>query len=248
MTRVLVQATWDDAPHLTKEQKESLWSSIPIHERDARTKGLPVLGAGRIYPISEESLLVKPFEFPRWWPRAYALDVGWNRTAALWGAWDRDGDTVYLFSEYYAGHQHPAVHASGIKARGEWLTGAIDPAAVGANQRDGMVLANEYRELGLNLVLADNKVNGPEGGIFACEQRMARGGIKVFNTLRNWLAEFRIYRRDEHGKIVKENDHLMDCMRYLIMTGMRFASIEPEELEEMEQRISAYGRNDATGY
>jgi hypothetical protein len=32
--------------------------------------------------------------------------------------------------------------------------------------------------------------------------------------LQNWLSEFRIYRRDEKGKIVKQNDHLMDATRY----------------------------------
>lgn len=245
MSRALVQATWDDAPHLTGDQKGQLWDSIPLHERDARAKGIPSLGSGRIYPISEEIILCEPFEFPRWWPRAYALDVGWNRTAALWGSWDRDSDTVYLYSEYYAGQQPPAVHASAIKARGEWMTGAIDPASAGSNQKDGTKLADEYRALGLHLVYADNAV---EAGIFACHQRMVRGGLKVFTTCRNWLSEFRIYRRDESGKIVKENDHLMDDTRYLIMTGMRHAATEPGEIEE-EERISLHrGRDERTGY
>lgn len=245
MSRTLVQATWDDVPHLTTEQKDGLWDSIPVHERDARAKGIPSLGSGRIYPISEDTLLIDPFEFPRYWPRAYAMDVGWNRTAAVWGAWDRDSDTVYLYSEYYAAQQPPAVHAAGIKSRGEWMVGAIDPASSGSNQKDGTKLADEYRTLGLNLVMADNTV---EAGIFACHQRMSRGGLKVFSTLRNWLAEFRIYRRDENGKVVKENDHLMDTTRYLIMTGMRHAAIEPEEQELLEYQMAQHGRNERTGY
>lgn len=243
--RALVQATWDDVPHLTTEAKQQQWDSAMPHERDARAKGIPSLGSGRIYPIEESAVLVEPFEFPRWWPRAYALDVGWNRTAALWGAHDRDSDVVYIYSEYYAGQQPPAVHASAIAVRGQWMVGAVDPSSAGANQKDGTTLANEYRALGLSLVMADNTV---EGGIFACHQRMSRGGLKVFSTLRNWLAEFRIYRRDENGKIVKENDHLMDAMRYLVMTGMRHASIEPDEQEEHERQTEARGRNPVTGY
>ena len=54
---------------------------------------------------------------------------------------------------------------------------------------------------------------------------MSRSGLPGLTTCRNWRAEFRIYRRNEKGLIVDENDHLMDCTRYLIMTGMRNAMI-----------------------
>jgi hypothetical protein len=245
VSRFVVQASWDDVPHLTDKAKEQLWEAIPPHQRDARTKGIPVLGAGQIYPISEADLLVEPFEFPRWWPRAYGLDVGWNRTAAVWGAWDRESDTVYLYSEHYQGQMPPAVHASAIAARGSWIGGAIDPASAGATQNDGSRLMEEYRGLGLDLIPADNAV---EAGLFACYQRMSRGGLKVFSTLRNWLAEFRIYRRDEKGKVVKENDHLMDAMRYLIMTGMTVARIEPDVIEEMDRHMQQRERSALTGY
>lgn len=245
MSRATVQASWSDVPHLTDEQKESLWASIPPHEREARAKGIPVLGVGKVYPVDEQIILCEPFEFPRYWPRAYALDVGWNRTAAVWGAWDRDSDIVYLWSEYYAGQQPPAVHAAGIAARGTWMPGAIDPASAGASQKDGSRLINEYRALGLQLIEADNTV---EAGVFACYQRMSRGGLRVFSTLRNWLAEFRIYRRDENGKIVKENDHLMDATRYLIMSGMAVAAVEPDELDAQDREVRSYGRSPHTGY
>jgi hypothetical protein len=36
-----------------------------------------------------------------------------------------------------------------------------------------------------------------------------------------------MYRRDEKGRIVKENDHLMDCMRYLVRSGIRVACVQP---------------------
>jgi hypothetical protein len=246
MSRVLIQATWDDSPHLSGEQKESLWSSIPPHERDARTKGVPSLGSGRIYPIAEEDIAVDPFNIPAYWPRAYGFDADWNNTAAMFGAWDRDSDIVYFYSEHFQRQQAPAVHASAILARGEWLTGAMDPSTHGKiNSTDGKRLSDEYRKLNLRLVDADNAV---EAGIFACYQRMTRGGLKVFRTCGNWFKEFRIYRRDENGKVVKENDHLMDAGRYLIMTGMRYAAIDPGELDEMEREAMPSGRDKNAGY
>lgn len=211
--------------------------------RDARSKGIPVLGAGAIYPVPEDVVLCDPIEIPDYWPRAYGLDVGWNRTAAVWGAWDRDSDIVYLYSEHYMGQAAPAVHASSIKSRGDWIWGAIDPASAGSGQVDGRKLREEYSKQGLNLIDADNAV---EAGIHACYQRFVSGRLKVFRTLRNWTSEFRIYRRNEDGKIIKELDHLMDATRYLIMSGMRMAKYQPDYDDD-----EAYDRkrvNNSTGY
>lgn len=230
-------------PHLSQQQKDELLDAFPLHEREARAKGVPMLGAGRIYPIDEKELIVKPFEIPHYWPMAYGLDVGWKITSAHWAAWDRDNDIVYICREHYLGQQPPQVHADAIKQRGEWIWGAIDPASAGANQKDGSTLINEYRMLGLNLVEADNTV---EAGIMACYRRMASGRLKVFATCANWIREFRIYRRDENGKVVKENDHAMDDTRYLIMTGMKYATTAP--LDEDDEPFRNEGRSDVTGY
>lgn len=224
MARFCVQATWDHVPHLSQEQKDRLWASIPPYQRDARAKGIPALGAGAIYPVPESDVTCDPFEIPKHWPRVYALDVGWNRTAALWGAWDRDNDIVYLTSEYYRGQAEPSIHATAIKARGDWIPGVIDPASRGRSQRDGEQLLNDYMQLGLNLETA---VNTREAGIYAVWERLSTGRLKAFKSLQSWLAEYRIYRRDEKGRIVKVNDHLMDDMRYLIMSGLDRAITEP---------------------
>ena len=244
--RYCTQITWNDAPHLTETQKAELFGSIPPHQRDARTKGIPIMGAGVIYPLPEDLVTIDAFEMPRWWPRAYGFDADWNHTAGVWGAWDRESDTVYIYSVYYAGQQPPAVHADAIRRRGQWMVGAMDPSTHGKiNQTDGRRLTEEYRDLGLNLVPADNAV---EAGIFACYQRMASGRLKVFKTCAAWFSEFRIYRRDEHGKVVKERDHLMDATRYLVMTGMGHSSIEPSEIDEIERQIADHGRSELTGY
>jgi hypothetical protein len=237
-----VGITWDDVPHITPEDRARLWDSIPPHQRDARSKGLPQLGSGVIYPVSEDVYLVDPFAIPKHWPRAFALDVGWNRTAALWGTWNRDSDTVYLYDEYYVGEQPPQVHADAMLARGRWIPGVIDPASAGSNQKDGSALADEYRSLGLDLAFADNTV---EAGIHAVYRRLVSGRLKVFKTLSNWRSEARLYRRDEKGKIVKERDHLMDATRYLLMSGMGRAVTEPvREFYDDAPR----GRSEQTGY
>lgn len=228
----VVMASWDDAPHLTKQQKDLLWNSIPPYQRDARSKGIPQLGSGAIYPVPESEFAVDPFEIPEHWPRVYALDVGWNRTAALWGALDRESQTVYLYSEHYRGQAEPSVHAEAIRARGDWINGVVDPAARGRSQNDGEQLMQQYIDLGLLLVEADNAV---EAGIYAVWQRLSGGRLKVFRTLQNWLAEYRLYRRDEKGRIVKTNDHLQDCCRYLLMSGLNIACTKPAPYTDKQE-------------
>jgi hypothetical protein len=223
-SKYMVNCGWDDCAHLSDAEKTRLLAETQPYLRDARSKGTPSMGAGAIYPVEEDVFLCDPFPMPAYWPRAYGLDVGWNRTAAVWGAVDRETETVYLYSEHYRGQAEPSIHAAAIHARGEWIPGVIDPAARGRMQTDGKRLIVDYRELGLELQPAENSV---EAGLQAVWERLSTGKIKVFKTLQNWRAEHRLYRRDEKGHIVKANDHLMDAMRYLIVSGLNIAKTKP---------------------
>ena len=105
-----------------------------------RSKGVPQLGAGAIYQVPETDIVVRDFAIPDHWPRGYGLDVGWKKTAAVWGALDRETGVIYLYSEHYAGMQQPSLHAEAIKSRGKWIPGVIDPASQGRTQTDGLQL------------------------------------------------------------------------------------------------------------
>ena len=243
MSKLVVSATWDDVPHLSTEQKEALWSSIPPYQRDARSKGIPQLGSGAIFPVPESDIIVEPFEIPPYWPRAYGLDVGWNRTAAVWGALDREVDCFYLFSEHYRGQAEPSVHASAIHSRGKWMRGVIDPASRGRGQRDGEQLLQNYVDLGLNLSMAEN---GVEAGIFDVWERLSTGRLKVFKTLQNWLSEYRLYRRDEKGAVVKKDDHLMDATRYFVVSGIHHLACAPNAADRTMAAIKGASRSKST--
>lgn len=221
---------WDDAPHLDADAKASLIGEYPPHERDARTKGVPSLGFGAIYPVAESEVVCEPFEVPLYWPRAYGMDVGWNVTACVWGAWDRDSDVVYLYSEHFREHAEPSVHVDGIRARGGWIFGAIDPASKGRGQRDGEQLFGDYINLGLRLITAKN---GVEAGLMEVWQRLTSGRLKVFDSLQHWRREYRMYQRNEKGLVVKRHDHLMDATRYLVVSGLDVAAVDPAYLEKM---------------
>lgn len=227
----LIQATWDDAPHLDKATKDQLLSQYPEHERKMRAEGIPFFGSGLVYPVDEGAIKVEPFEIPEHWPAIAGMDFGWeNDTAVVWLRWDRDADIVYLVDEYAANHLVPLMHSGAIKSR------PICPVAwphdgVAGEKGSGVGLADQYRNHGIKM-MAQHFTNPPvpglpngdirvEPGISSLLERMQTGRFKVFSTCMKWLNEFKMYSRKD-GKIIKKNDHLMDATRYA-EGSLRFA-------------------------
>ncbi|RLC11982.1 MAG: hypothetical protein DRI24_17975 [Deltaproteobacteria bacterium] len=94
--RYATQVGWDDIPHLSKKEKNELMLSIPKHQRDARSKGYPSLGAGAVYTYSEDDLVCDAFKVQPYYWGGYGMDVGWNATAAVFIRYDRDNKTYYV--------------------------------------------------------------------------------------------------------------------------------------------------------
>lgn len=244
MSRFIVTADWDsNAPHLSEAAKKDLWNSIPIYQRDARTKGIPQLGAGVIYPIPDEEIICDPFEIPRHWPRGYGLDVGWNRTAAIFKCKNPDTGIGYFYDEYYRGETDPEIHAAALRrraslnAKAPWIPGRIDPAARGRSQADGEQLLKMYRELiygqdpGVGSQLLRDATNAVESGIYDVLMALSQGMLKVMKgRCPNWLAERRLYRRDERGRVIKKNDHAQDAGRYVHASGDAWLLATPVDL------------------
>jgi len=180
-SRYTVTAGWDDVPHLDEATKRELIDSTPPYLRKARSQGIPSLGSGAIYPVEWEQVIVQPFAIPAYWRRAYGFDVGWNRTAAIWLAEDPSDKTLFGYAEHYRGQAVPLIHAEGIKARGEWVPGAIDPASRGRGQQDGAQLFATYVGLGLDLTPADN---GVDSGIYEVWSRLEVGRLKFSRRCR----------------------------------------------------------------
>ena len=207
----LVMASWDDVPHLSDEEKAEFLVRLPLYQRDARSRGIPSLGSGAIYPVPESDIRVADFEIPEHWPRGFGLDTGWKCTAAVWGARDPETDVVYLYSTYTRGQAETAVHAVAIKTRAAWISGIGDAAAI--NPTDGQSFLDLYRRHGLKLILADKAV---EAGLHEVWEALSTGRLKVFTSCMGWFDEFRQYHRDADGRVVKHHDHLMDATRYLL--------------------------------
>jgi len=227
-----VQATWDDVPHLTAEQKQKLWDAIPPHMRDARTKGIPVLGSGRIFPIAEEEVRCKAFPIPPSWPQIVGMDFGYDHPfAAVRCAWDRDNDIWYVVAAYRKKEATPVLHAAAIKPWGDWIPCAWPHDGLQHDKGSGLALAEQYRSQGLEM-LAEHATheeggNGVEAGILDMLDRMQTGRFRVFAHLDEWFEEFRLYHRED-GRVVKLRDDLLSATRYALMMR-RHAIVEPRK-------------------
>ena len=217
----IVQASWDDTNHLSENEKTLLRKSLRPHEIEAREKGIPSLGSGKIYPIKESEIMVDPFTIPDNYKKCFGMDFGWsNPTAVVWGAIDPETDILYIYDSYAVSEQSPAEHSISIKQRGEFIPGVCDPAGSMSLQNSGISLIDLYAKAGIYLTKADNSV---EAGIMHIYELMKEGKIKVFSNLEPFWREFRLYRRNEKGIIVKKDDHLMDAFRYLVVSGLVLA-------------------------
>lgn len=222
-TKHVTRAGWADAPHLKGEDVARLRESLRPHEREAREFGVPQLGRGRVLTVPEAQVGCARFEIPSHWRQCMGVDFGWtNPTAAVWLAHDTANDVVYVTDVYAQSEQPVGVHVAAMRARGD-VPAVGDPAGQSANARDGKSLLEVYEAAGLRIEKADNDV---EAGLLAMLERLREGKLRVFDDLAPWWAEYRSYMRDEKGRIVKRNDHLLDATRYALMSGLALARAE----------------------
>lgn len=238
---VYVNATHDDALHIPEEEKKRLFLSYQPHEREARTKGIPSIGSGLIYPVSESKVVVSPFQIPDYWPRCFGMDFGWHNTAVVFMARDPDSGVVYLYAEYLAGHltpQHHAYHL--IKLGADWMPGAYDIAGKGAQQDDGGNLVDLYTQAGIKSWFPAETGKGTvEKGLMTVLQMLEEDRLKIFSTLTKTMFEYRMYARDDNGKVKKGNDHLLDAIRYGIATALPRARVKSSVMNKLRIPVNS---------
>ena len=248
----MMQAGWDDAPHMTEDVKEQILAALPPHERKMREQGIPSLGSGLVFPVPEEVIKCEPFDIPDHFPRVCGMDYGWDHpTTSVWIAWDRDADIAYIYDSYSQRQEIPAVHAAAINARPKWIPVIWPRDGRQADKGSGTPLADQYRALGVNMMQGrgkswggwftnppvDNQQEGSggvslESGVMEMLERMKTGRLKIFSTQSGVFEELRMYHRKE-GRIVPFKDDLISAMRYAVLS-LRHARIKHSQPRQYE--------------
>ena len=243
---------WDDIPEaqLPADERRKMEASYLPSERLARIKGIPSLGSGLVWPVSEDDIIVPAFRVPSSWPQLITLDPGWHHgTGAMRWALDQDQGAIYGIADYWKRHETVAMHADVINAWGAWQNIAIDYAS-GMNIDDGEGVKAKYRAK-----LKGTVINARKQRVLESHQdvydMMATGRFFIFDTCRYWLAQFRQYVRNEKGKIQMPNDpndakrhhfELMDCSRYAANGIDQFKVMPPEAMRDRARVAPHEGR------
>jgi phage terminase large subunit-like protein len=225
--RVLTQMTIDDAQHIPLEEREKIIASYAAHEREARVRGVPMLGEGKVFQVSEESIwedAIPAERIPFYWTKLWAIDFGINHAfAAVLLLWDRENDVLHVHHAFKLKDQFPLQHTVQMKR-----IGAEVPCAWphDGNQRreasngETTTLAKQYKTYGVRML--PTHATFPDGGfsteagIMEMQERFRTGRLKVAKHLTEWFEEFRLYHRKD-GLIVKINDDLMSATRIGVM-------------------------------
>jgi phage terminase large subunit-like protein len=245
----LIRASWDDAPHLDEKTKEQLLAVYSPMEREMRSKGVPELGTGVIFPIADEDIMVDPFAIPDHWPKLIGVDLGFDHpNGTVKVTKDPGNDTYYIVDEYSERKQTIPMHSVGIRAMGgttipcQFPHDAFkhDTTGGGGSRDSGKLFLKIYEEQGIKAVPVtftnppahDGKSGGNsvEYGLHWMLTKMQEGKLKVFRTCRKWFQEKATYHRKD-GKIVALDDDLISASRYALLSIDRYGEAGSDEAQ-----------------
>jgi len=233
----MVSGTWEDAPHLDKDERERLAMTYPDHKAQTKMLGLPMMGEGRVFSSPEDDLRVQPFEIPRHFAQIAGIDFGLSSdkkhpTAGVWLAWDRHKDVLYLIGDYRKPDALAVVHAEAFKRRGKWIPVAWPHDGHKRDAGFGVEIKDHYVSHGVNMLPTSARYDKDRGGrqdpepaILDLVERMEAQRFLVFSNCKWFWEEYLSWHRRD-GKPVAYRDDVMKALLYAIMM-LRYAYTEP---------------------
>jgi len=147
------------------------------------------------------------------WHRVRSIDFGFtNPFVCLWGAIDEDG-RLYVYDEHYERKTLIRDHAAAINARGgkyDWTVSDHDAQDAAELAQHGVLTVNARKDVTIGLQRVKARMKVKEDG---------RPRLYIHDRCVNLRRELGMYRwrGDNREEPVKENDHAMDALRYMVM-------------------------------
>lgn len=252
----IVTVDMDDNPYLTDERKELALDGLPESVKDARKRGVYVHFAGHIYTefnLDKHVLFTRPIhvlEEGKINPRVnvvVGIDPGIRHAAGVvWLALSADDDMVVFDELKLQGktiqdickaidmvNAHHGCHP---------IYYVIDPASRNRSNQTGRSDQMEFADNGIVTILGQNAV---EAGINRIKERLENDKLGIYSECRELINEFQEYRwkdapksgEDGRATPVKKDDHLMDALRYAVMSRPYLPKVESHSDESRLQRL-----------
>jgi phage terminase large subunit-like protein len=242
-----ITAGWDDAPHMSEEDKQLIRSQYKAHEIEARTQGVPMMGEGRILTAPEAQYICDPIRIPDHWSRLKGIDFGISHPAATVDiAHDRDNDIIYITKCWKKRDQTLGMHAQQINAADDWIPVAWPHDGEKRDPNSGKQFHWSMRhKYHVNMLGMSARYKADTGGaqpqwpiIDTVNERMESGRLKVFRTCTDWIKEARSY-HTKNGLIVAKKDDVLKASFYAIMM-VRYARSRNEGMRRRKQQSMAF--------
>src|SRR5271165_6384028 len=250
----IVTVDIDDNPYLDEGQRDKALKGYSSAELQARKKGRFVHFAGMIYPQFDRSRHVIPERpIPDGSFVYVGIDPGIRIMAAVLWTYVEPGGRIIVFDELaLQGHTVEGV-AKAIKLinakHGNKVTGPInprayiiDPIARNIEAISGRSIQREFTDHGIYTVLGQNAVSA---GINRVSERLENGNLQIMACCQVLIDQFRKYRwktpgrseDDPRERPVKNDDHLLDALRYIVAHRPYGPDMPDAEPETQLQRL-----------
>lgn len=228
-------ATWDDAKHLTPEIQAELLEAIPPWQRELRRTGMPVVGKGIVFTVSDDDIVCDSVAINNWWPCLWAMDIGDTNdpTVLTFAVYDPDEEVYYAVKQYTLDDDRSAKAAAEIVKASIAPRAPVIPPHDGGDGKDGSAgYASLMRQYGCNVVdyfynavdtrvgvIGVNKTNkrAIAPGLHYMNDYFKRGKLKVVKGCEAFLKEKHSYHVNEKGDF-RGADHHIDSLRYAFMS------------------------------
>lgn len=232
-------ATWDDVPHLNEERKQDLIATYSGSSMETRTKGVPLMGAGKIFFTNEDDIKIHPFQIPYYFRRIKGIDFGSSHPCAVVDlAIDDDKQIVYVTRVWRKKTEDISEHCEAINEVNPWVPVAWPHDGVN-HQKGGKQLKQYYLDQKVKLLSKSACYKNDTLGsqpvmpiIMKANDMAASGQLKVFSTCHDFFDEWRNFHYDDNGNPVKRRDDVLKAFFYALM--MKRYSAHKVEAVQME--------------
>lgn len=233
LSRKFIPARLDDNPYLANDGRyEQMLKALPPTQRRQLLEGDWEVAEGAAFTEFDRNLhVIEPFDIPIHWERTKGIDYGYaSESACVWGAIDRDDNTLIIYRELYRkgllGTELAHLIAEMELNDPMSVPGVLDTACWNRTGQTGPTVGETLVKAGHKLRRADkNRVAGKiQIHEYLKVQQSGRPKIQIFNTCPNLIRELQSIPLDKSNPEDVDThapDHAYDALRYLIMARPR---------------------------
>jgi hypothetical protein len=233
LSRKFIPARLDDNPYLANDGRyEQMLKALPPTQRRQLLEGDWEVAEGAAFTEFDRNIhIIDPFEIPIHWDRVKGIDYGYaSESACVWGAIDRDDNTLIIYRELYR-KGLLATDLAQLITEMELndpmsVPGVLDTACWNRTGQTGPTVGETLVKAGHKLRRADkNRVAGKiQIHEYLKVQQSGRPKLQIFNTCPNLIRELQSIPLDKSNPEDVDThapDHAYDALRYLIMSRPR---------------------------